>query len=495
MKLSTVMGTVKGKPGALAVFLFDDDVTKPKLNLLERRTLQEVRRLIKASNFKAEANESALSFPSEGAARIILLAGLGARKDFEWDTIRLAVGAAVRKARDLGAGTLACITASGSFTELNAQDVARAAAEGAVLGDYRYIEYRAKAKEKAKQLESVVFHYDDTKRRAAGNRGLEIGRVLAEATNWARTLGTHPSNVVTPTYLANEAKKLEKSGLKIKILEQALMAKLGMNALLAVARGSAEPPKLILLEYRVPRARKTLAFVGKGVTFDSGGISIKPSESMDEMKMDMCGAAAVLAAMSAIPRVRPKCNVIGIIPAVENLPSGHAYKPGDIITASNGKTIEIITTDAEGRLILADALVYAIKTYKPAAVVDLATLTGACVVALGHHATGLFTNRDGFRKVVERASEHAGERLWQLPLYKDYTDDIQSDVADIKNAAGRWGGACTAAAFLQEFVGKTPWVHLDIAGTAIDAKTSSIQPKKVASGAGVRTLLHLAMNF
>ncbi len=495
MRLSTAIGPVKDKLGALAVFLFDDEVQKPKLSLLNASTLREVRRLIKVSDFKGEASECTLSFASEGVARIILLAGLGSRKEFEWDTVRLAMGEAVRKARDSGAGTLACIAASAAFAELSAEDVARAAAEGAVLGNYRYMEYRAKAKEKAKQLESVVLHYDDSRRRAAGNRGLEVGRILAEATNMARDLGTHPSNVVTPTYLAEEAKKLAKSGLKIKVLEQAQMVKAGMNALLAVAKGSAEPSKLIVIEYRAPGARKTLALVGKGITFDSGGISIKPHEKMDEMKMDMCGAAAVLAAMKAVPQLKPKCNVIGIIPAVENLPSGTAYKPGDILTAMNGKTIEIITTDAEGRLILADALVYAVKTYKPSAIVDVATLTGACVVALGHHATGLFSNRDSFRKVVERAGEHAGERLWQLPLYKEYTDDIQSDVADIKNAASRWGGACTAAAFLQEFVGKTPWVHLDIAGTAIDAKVSSIQPKSVASGAGVRTLLQLTLSF
>ncbi|MFH1009712.1 MAG: leucyl aminopeptidase, partial [bacterium] len=405
MKLSTAMGPVKGKPGALAVFLFDDEVEKPKVSLLDKRTLQEVRRLLKASNFRAESSECLASLASQGVARMVLLVGLGARRDFEWETLRLAMGGAVRKARDLGAKTLACITASGTFTELNAEDVARAAAEGAVLGDYRYMAFRAKAKEKAKHLESIVLHYGDSKRRAAGTRGLELGRILAEATNWARDLGTHPSNIVTPAYLAEEARQLEKSGLKVKVLEQAQMAKLGMNALLAVAKGSSEAPKLILIEYRAPRARKTLAFVGKGVTFDSGGISIKPSDKMDEMKMDMCGAASVLAAMSAIARLKPKCHVIGIIPAVENLPSGHAFKPGDIITAMNGKTIEIITTDAEGRMILADSLSYGIKTYKPSAIVDVATLTGACVVALGHHATGLFSNRDSFRKLVERASE------------------------------------------------------------------------------------------
>jgi len=495
MKLSTAIGPVKGKPGAVAVFLFDDEVEKPKVNLLDKRTLQEVRRLLKSSNFKAETGECLASFASEGVARIILLVGLGTRKDFEWDTLRLAMGGAVRRARDLEARILACITSSGTFADLNAEDVARAAAEGAVLGDYRYLAFRAKAREKAKHLESIILHYGDSKRRAAGNRGLELGGILAQATNWARDLGTHPSNVVTPTYLADEAKKLEKSGLKVKVLEETQMAKLGMHALLAVGKGSSEPPKLILVEYRAPRARKTLAFVGKGVTFDSGGISIKPADKMDEMKMDMCGAAAVLAAMSAIARLKPRCNVIGIVPAVENLPSGRAFKPGDIITTMNGKTIEIITTDAEGCMILADSLTYAVKTYKPSAIVDVATLTGACVVALGHHATGLFSNRDSFRKIVERAGEKAGERLWQLPLCRDYTDDIQSDVADIKNAAGRWGGACTAAAFLQEFVDKTPWVHLDIAGTAIDAKASNILPKKVASGVGVRTLVHLAMNF
>ncbi len=495
MKLSTALGPVKGKPGALALFLFDDEIQRSKLNLLNAPTLREVRRLIRASDFKGESGELVVHFANEGVARIILLIGLGARKDFDWDTIRLAAGTVVRKARDLNARTLVSITADKRPTDLPAEDMARAAAEGAILGNYRYIAYRAKAREKAKELASVIFHYEDSKRRTAGNRGIEQGKILAEATNFARDLGTGPSNLVTPTYLAKEAKKLAKSGLKVKILEQEEMKKLGMNALLAVAKGSAEPPKLIVMEYRTPRARKTLAFVGKGVTFDSGGISIKPGEKMDEMKMDMCGAAAVLGAMSGIPRLKPQCNVIGIIGAVENMPSATAYKPGDILTASNGKTIEVLNTDAEGRLVLADALVHAVKTYNPSAIIDLATLTGACVVALGHHATGLFSNRESFRKVIERNGERAGERLWHLPLFKEYTDDIQSDIADIKNAAGRWGGASTAAAFLQEFVGKTAWAHLDIAGTAIDAKASSIQPPKVASGAGVRTLLHLAMDF
>ena len=495
MKLSTALGPVKGRPGALAVFLFDDEAKKPKLKVLNAPTLREVQRLIKVSDFQGETGEPTVHFTSEGVARIIVLVGLGKRKEFDWDTVRLTVGAATRKARDMGAGTLACVTASGTLTELSAEDMGRAISEGAILGDYRYIEYRAKAKEKAKNLDSITFYYDDPQRKTEGNRGLELGRILAEATNMARDLGTHPSNVVTPSYLAEEAKKLTEKGLKVKVLDRAQMTRLGMNALLSVAKGSAEPPKLILIEYRVPGARKTLAFVGKGVTFDSGGISIKPGENMAEMKMDMCGAAAVLSAMSAIPRVKPKCNVIGLIPAVENMPSGTAYKPGDIITASNGKTIEVLNTDAEGRLILADALAYAVKTYKPSAIVDLATLTGACVVALGHYATGLFSNRISFRKVVERAGERAGERLWHMPLYKEYTDDIQSDIADIKNVAGRWGGACTAAAFLQEFIGKTPGVHLDIAGTAIVEKASSIQPKNAASGAGVRTLLHLAMDF
>lgn len=495
MKLSTALGPVKGKVGALAVFLFDDEVKKPKLNLLNAPTLREVRRLIRASDFKGESGSLISHFASEGIARIILLIGMGTRKDFDWDTIRLSVGAALREARDMDAKTLACVTSKGEPADLPAEDISRAAAEGAILGDYRYIEYRAKAKEKAKKLDSVVFHFDDPKRRIAGNKGLELGKILAEATNIARDLGTRPSNVVTPTYLADEAKKLTKSGLKVKVLERAQMEKLGMNALLAVAKGSAEPPKLILMEYRSPHARKTVAFVGKGVTFDSGGISLKPREKMDEMKMDMCGAAAVIGAMNGIARIKPKCNVIGVVAAVENMPGSTAYKPGDILTASNGKTIEVLNTDAEGRLILADALVYVVKNYKPSAIIDLATLTGACVIALGNHATGLFTNRESLRKVVERAGEHGGERLWHLPLFKEFTDDIQSEIADIKNVGERWGGASTAAAFLQEFVGKTPWVHLDIAGTAIGAKASSIQPAKVASGAGVRTLLHIALNY
>ena len=304
----------------------------------------------------------------------------------------------------------------------------------------------------------------DEKRAA---RGLAQGLALAHGISLARDLGNLPGNVCTPAYLAEQARKLAKHyRLKVQVLERVDMEKLGMNTLLSVAAGSSQPPKLIVLEYRAgPKTQKPVVLVGKGVTFDTGGISLKPAPEMDEMKYDMSGAGSVLGTLKAVAEMKLPVNVIGIIPATENMPGARATKPGDIVTSMSGQTVEILNTDAEGRLILCDALTYA-ERYDPAAVIDIATLTGACVIALGHVVSGLFANDDPLAREVLAAGEHAGDGAWHLPLHDEYQDQLRSNFADFANIGGRPAGAVTAACFLSRFTKKYKWAHLDVAGTA-----------------------------
>jgi leucyl aminopeptidase len=310
-------------------------------------------------------------------------------------------------------------------------------------------------------------------------------------------MANEPGNVWTPTSFAEFGSKLAKTyGFTCKVLSKAEMLSLKMGGILGVNSGSAQPPKMVILEYKTAPRNPTLLLVGKGLTFDSGGISLKPPKGMEEMKFDMCGGAAVLGAMQAVGEEKPKgINIIGIVPATENLPGPTALKPGDIITIYGGKTVEVVNTDAEGRLILADALAYGIKQYNPQAVIDLATLTGAVVIGLGHHKTGLLSNNDDLAQKVMAAGDRSGEPLWRLPLGPEYSKQIKSKVADIKNVGNRAAGTITAAAFLQEFVGETAWVHLDIAGTAYNFTEKSYVPDKGPSGTGVRTLLELIRNW
>jgi leucyl aminopeptidase len=302
---------------------------------------------------------------------------------------------------------------------------------------------------------------------AAGEQAIKQGLAIGEGMNLARDLGNLPSNVCTPSYLAGQAMELAKShGLKCEVLDQRDMEKLGMGALLSVARGSREPAKLIVLKFEgAEKKQRPIVLVGKGITFDTGGISLKPAAEMDEMKFDMCGAASVLGSLKAAALLKLPLNVIGIIPTTENMPGGNATKPGDIITSFSGQTIEILNTDAEGRLILCDALTYA-ERFEPAVVVDVATLTGACVIALGHVASGLFSNDDQLAKELLRAGETAQDRAWQMPLWDDYQEQLGSNFADFANIGGRPAGSVTAACFLSRFTKKYSWAHLDIAGTA-----------------------------
>jgi len=361
--------------------------------------------------------------------------------------------------------------------------------EGVVLANYEGMSYKTSGQETA-FLERVVIRIPD-----AAAAALERGRVLGECTNMARELSNEPGNVLTPRAFADRASKIAKeAGLGIEVLDEKQIAALNMGLLLGVARGSEQPPRLIVLRHEPKKAAKgiVLALVGKGITFDTGGISIKPSDNMDKMKDDMSGGAAVLCAMAALSRLNAPVRCIGVIPTTENMPGGRAMKPGDILTSAEGKTVEVLNTDAEGRLILGDALWYARKL-GATHLVDIATLTGACVVALGKTTSGLFGRPDPWVDSVKVASDRAGDRSWPMPIFDDYKDLLKSEIADFTNTGGRAGGAISAALFIKEFVGELPWVHMDIAGTAWAEEAKPYQPKG-ATGVGVRTLAELALD-
>jgi leucyl aminopeptidase len=396
----------------------------------------------------------------------VLLVGLGRQDDFRDKQYRDAVAAAMRALGGTGAQE-----ATLHLTELPvgrrdaAWKVAHAVTVAREVG-YRFTRMKSKNENPEPALRRLALNVDraSAKRAAAG---LKQGLAVAEGMSLAKDLGNLPPNVCTPTYLAAQARELAKRyRMKVTVLERADMERLGMHTLLSVAQGSAQPPKLIVLEYHGgPKSRRPVALVGKGVTFDTGGISIKPSGDMDEMKFDMCGAASVLGTMKAVAEMKLPVNVVGVVPATENMPGSRATRPGDIVKSLSGQTVEILNTDAEGRLILCDALTY-VERYKPAAVIDIATLTGACVIALGHVVSGLFANDDAMAREVAAAADAAYDRVWRMPLLDDYQEQLKSNFADFANIGGRPAGAVTAACFLARFTKRYPWAHLDIAGTA-----------------------------
>ncbi|MEN8135817.1 MAG: leucyl aminopeptidase [Thermodesulfobacteriota bacterium] len=375
------------------------------------------------------------------------------------------------------------------------EELGVALAEGLVLGSYRFDKYKkADPENKPKPIKEIVIH---ASKAALLNKAVTRGQIAAIAACSARDMANEPGNHWTPSHFADAGRKLAKKyDLTCKVLNKSDMAKMGMGGMIGVNQGSSQPPKMVVLEYRSDgKKAPTLLMVGKGLTFDSGGISLKPGAGMQDMKYDMCGGAAVMAAMQAIGELKPSgINIVGIIPAAENMPGPEALKPGDIISHYNGKTVEVINTDAEGRLILADALAYGVDKFKPTAVVDIATLTGAVIIGLGHHRSGLLCNDDKLADKLLTSGERCGELVWRLPLGDDYKKQLKSEVADLKNIGGRPAGTITGACFLQEFVGGTPWAHLDIAGTAWNYTKKSYIPKG-PSGVGVRTLLELVLNW
>jgi len=432
-----------------------------------------------------------------GVMRLLLI-GLGKASELTQDRLRQATGEALRHLRGLKARKVGIACEDSAWKSLSSATISQAIAEGALLGLYRFDAYKGKETHAdIREIETLTLLPADREAIRAFKGGIGRGEVLARATNLARDLVNEPANVLTPAALATRAREAaRRGGLSAEVLDQRAMRRLGMGALLGVAQGSANPPQLIILRHRggKGRARPTLGLVGKGVTFDAGGISIKGSEGMETMKGDMAGAAAVIGAMMGIAALRVPIHVVGVIPAVENLPSGTAQRPGDIVRAMDGTTIQVINTDAEGRLILADALCYA-RRLGVRSLVDVATLTGGVVVALGSVRTGFFTNDQTLAKQVQAAGEAAGEKLWQLPLDDEYEELIKSDYADLKNTGGgKKAPAIGAARFLKHFVGKLPWVHLDINGTSLQEKDTGYRVKG-ATGVMTRTLIHLAISL
>jgi leucyl aminopeptidase len=451
--------------------------------------------LIKRGEIKGKLNEiSIIHSLGKLPARIVVVVGLGKQGDFTLDKTRSVVARVCRTLRGLHCLQIATILHGAGAGGFNVRDAAQVITEGAILGLYNFRKHMTKSPESPEVNELIIVARDASMKEDA-EQGCFKGRTMAQATNLARDLVNEPPNFMTPSHMAGVAEGIaSEHGLELTVLERDQIEKEGMGAFLGVAQGSEQPPKLVILSYRGNKgSSEVLGLVGKAITFDSGGISIKSSDAMKDMKGDMSGGAAVIAAMGAIAQLKPEINVTGIVPATENLPSGRALKPSDVLVAMNGKTIEVANTDAEGRLILADALSYAVKKgLSP--LIDVATLTGSCQIALGDICSGLFPNSQELADKVIKAGADAGERLWQMPMYEEYKEQNKSDVADIKNTGGRYGGAITAAQFLSEFVGETPWVHLDIAGTfTVDKEEGYLA--KGATGITVRTLVNLVLSM
>ena len=415
------------------------------------------------------------------------------------DRLRKAAALAAKKAVELGAKSLilSLHTHISDSDKMTVIDVGQVLAEGACFGAYRYDEFVTDKTGKRPARISVTIVDSDTKKVSALQKGINTGNITGQAQNFARTLANRPANIINPVTLAAEAKKLAAAtpGLRCTILDKRQLQTKKMGGILAVGQGSATPPRLIVLKYipsTINKKTKTVGLVGKAVTFDSGGISIKPGAGMHDMKFDKSGGIAVLGAMKAIAQLKPKCNVYGFIPSAENMPGTGSYRPGDIITTFSGKTVEVQNTDAEGRMLLCDAIAYAEKL-GCSTIVDIATLTGACVVALGQKRAGVMGNNETLVDQLKTASSKTGERLWHLPCDDEFVEEMKSKIADLKNVGGKWGGACTAAAFLSQFVTKAKWAHVDMAGVGVWGANETDAPGSV--GFGVRLLTAYAMEI
>jgi leucyl aminopeptidase len=447
---------------------------------------QDAAEVVSGGDFSGKAGETALLYGQGGPAPRLLLVGLGEKELFTLEKLRRAAATAARRARALGLQTAAFSLPA--LPETTIREISRTAAEGASLGLYRFDRHKSTVDDQ--DLETFWLVADERELEGATG-GAEQGAKVADGTVLARDLANEPSNVATPEYLAERAHKIsEKYGMEIVVLDRTSIEEEGLTGLATVGRSASNEPYFIVLEHRGGGDSAPIVLIGKAVTFDSGGISIKPSAGMEDMKFDMSGGAAVLGAMEAAGALDLPLNVVALVPATENLPGGDAFKPGDVLQMHSGKTVEIVTTDAEGRLILADALSYA-RRYEPSAVVDCATLTGACAVALGDHASGLMGNDEDLVAELKTAGETTGERAWPLPLFGEYTEQIKGDTADIKNSGGRRGGALTAGAFLKEFA-DFPWAHLDVAGTAYGKKGNAYTTKG-ATGVPARLLIEFLL--
>ncbi|MFA6522596.1 MAG: leucyl aminopeptidase [Patescibacteria group bacterium] len=480
----------------LVLGVFESELENPALKNVGELTHGRLQKIIKTKQFTGTAGQLLLiPAPEVLQADYVLLAGLGKRGAFTSDVTREVAGASVGQAQQLGLRSIALELFGEGLEPFDAKAIAQGMAEALLLAEYSFSIYREEKKKKT-AIDDVTIIARDGRIVRLGRTSIVRAQLLVEGTVIARDLVNTPAHDMTPTVLAETARQIAKlggAGVHVKVLDKEQCEKKGMNAFLAVARGSVEPPQFIHLSYMPKKAtKKRLVVVGKGITFDSGGLSLKPSDHMETMKCDMAGAAAVLGLFAILGKWKPQIEVHGIIAATENMPSGHAIRPGDIVRASNKKTIEILNTDAEGRLTLADALVYAEKL-EPTTLVDLATLTGACVVALGEEIAGVMSNRPKLANQILDASSRAGEKIWELPLEPRYKNLIESDIADLKNVTkSRYGGTLTAGLFLEQFVSdETPWAHIDIAGPAFAERPLASWIGKGGTGFGVRTLAEL----
>jgi leucyl aminopeptidase len=499
LKTKTV-GLAECKTQMLAIGQFSDD-KKPLPEIIElcKKLGGAIEQVVKLGDFKGKTGTSALIYGNNriGAQRVLIV-GLGEREKATIDTIRQAAALAANKAVSMKAQKTAVALHKEFGAKFEPGLLAQAIAEGIYYGSFRYDEYIT-SDEDGRTDSLVVEVIDDN---AAKTRRLEDGllkgAIIGKAQSYARALANRPGNVINPPSLAAEAKKLARNtkGLSCKVLDEKQLAKLGMGGILAVGSGSKTPPRLIVVKYAPKgKAKKlpTVALVGKAITFDSGGISIKPAQNMEQMKFDKTGGIGVLATIKAAAELKLPVNLYALVPSAENMPSGTSYRPGDIVTTYSGKTVEIQNTDAEGRMILCDALHYAVKQNCDV-IIDIATLTGSCVVALGTFMAGLMSNDEQLGKDIEKAAQTSGEKVWQLPCGDEYAEEMKSKIADLKNSGGRWGGACTAAAFLKQFVGDKKWAHLDIAGVDCFEKPTA-SAAEGASAFGVRLLTTYLMNL
>ncbi len=497
MDLEVVAGDISGVAAdAIVVGLLEgNDSLDGETGAVDAALDGAIKQLIAQGETKGKLGENTLvhTLGKLPASRVVV-AGLGKEADLTEDKVRGIVAGTCRLLRGKGAKNIATVPLGAGLAGIGDAAAAQAVAEGALLGLYRFRRHKSGGDDDNGDIERLTI-VSGAERRPLLEEGARLGEILAGATILARDMGNEPANFMTPSDMAREASEIATAnGLEIEVLERERMEELGMGALLGVARGSHQPPKFIIMRYRGRRSKVVdIALVGKAITFDSGGLSLKPAASMGDMNGDMCGGAAVLGAMSAIGQLKPKVNVLALVPATENLPGGNALKPTDVVTALEGKTIEIISTDAEGRLILADALGYA-RQQKAKRIVDVATLTGACVVALGTVCTGVFGNDQKLVEAIIAAGAETGEKMWQLPTYDEYKEQNKSAIADIKNTGGRDAGAITGALFIGEFAGDTPWVHLDIAGTNMLDKQRKYEVKG-ATGVPVRTLVNLVISL
>ena len=488
MEFSIKSGNPEKQRGACVVVgVFESRKLTPSADLIDSASQSLLSDLLRRGDMDGKAGSTLLlhNVPGTVCDRVLLV-GLGKEKEFRDKAYCAAIRNALKALRDTGAQNATIFLTEIPVAKRNTGWRIRQAAMLSLDSAYRFDQFKSKKNENHSKLRKLAFAVEQRSELALAEDALLQGQAIAEGMALAKTLGNLPGNVCTPTYLADTALQIaEDHAIQCEILERADMEALGMHSLLSVAKGSHQPPKLIVLQYKGgEESDKPLLLIGKGITFDSGGISLKPGEGMDEMKFDMCGAASVLGTLKAVALMKLPINLTVIVPTTENMPGGAASKPGDIVASMSGQTIEILNTDAEGRLILCDALTYA-ERFSPDAVIDVATLTGACVIALGHVATGLFANDDALARELLSAGDEALDRAWQMPLWDDYQDLLKSNFADMANIGGRPAGSVSAACFLSRFAKKYEWAHLDIAGTAWKSGA-----EKGATGRPVPLLAH-----